>query len=562
MRHNLIAGVLIFLISTVFTIRVITFASTFGAIEHDSGWLLGVAKNLSMRGIYASYTNLVDQDGIGVFPSIHGRESAQDTDGYIYFPELISVGPGYIIPQAVFLKFFGYGYWQYRIFPLLSFFFLLLIVLAISYYISGITSVVLVSIWMYLIPQITLQFAYEAFGEHIALLYLLISFCLFCLAVSRNYSKSLSFLSGLFFSFSFLTKTIFILNGISIICVGLFEIYRTKKIKYIYIMCVFFLLGFLLPYITFETYRYVSLRNIFGIDGYNSVNNSLRWVILNNGSGLNLGALPDTQFIIQKLGILKELGIKNIFVGWILLILSIAGIHGLNGMKKNMFILLWISMMTSSVWYVLVSPTGWGRHVWYGLLIGMILSTSSITKLDSIKRRINIFLLVILFSIFCNIMSSTFKMHLNFSISQTHLDFLNDNRYLYDVQGFPSVPFFSYEDQSDIVKHFNEHIHSNDSVHYLGWFLVAELSPLVDKVFYPFSRYVNNSYGHEKNGNQYIIVGPYQKGRIKVTSDEYLIEKTQALCSDIVYENDSYLLCTIKPELTQDEIEVGLANDY
>ena len=97
-------NIYIFSTAFFFLFRVIFFASEFGAVEHDSGWYLGVARNLAQRGIYASYTNTIREEGIGAQPSIHGRFSVQDNNGYSYFPAGVTAGPGYVIPQAILLK--------------------------------------------------------------------------------------------------------------------------------------------------------------------------------------------------------------------------------------------------------------------------------------------------------------------------------------------------------------------------------------------------------------------------------------------------------------------------
>src|SRR3990170_7616752 len=91
-------------IVSLFLLRSIFFAANYGGIEHDSGWYLGVARNLAQRGIYASYTNTIIPEEQGDYPSIHGRFSVQDENGYSYFPAGVTVGPGYIIPEAILLK--------------------------------------------------------------------------------------------------------------------------------------------------------------------------------------------------------------------------------------------------------------------------------------------------------------------------------------------------------------------------------------------------------------------------------------------------------------------------
>src|SRR3990167_7690110 len=126
-----------------FLLRSVFFATHIGGVEHDSGWYLGVARNLAQRGIYASYTNTVTEAMKGTYPSIHGRVSVQDDNGFVYFPAGVTVGPGYIIPEALILKLFGYGWWQFRAWPLLAFMGLLILTFLIIWQVGGLLALIL-----------------------------------------------------------------------------------------------------------------------------------------------------------------------------------------------------------------------------------------------------------------------------------------------------------------------------------------------------------------------------------------------------------------------------------
>ncbi len=60
---QILAAVL--LITGLLVARIILFVGNYAGIEHDSGWQLGLAKNLAHRGIYASYVNTIGEEGVG-----------------------------------------------------------------------------------------------------------------------------------------------------------------------------------------------------------------------------------------------------------------------------------------------------------------------------------------------------------------------------------------------------------------------------------------------------------------------------------------------------------------
>ena len=88
-RKNLRIKIYFLVTVGLFLFRVVWFAANFGSIEHDSGWFLGVAKNLANRGIYASYINTVEVEGAGVYPSLRRGLSIQDEKGFSCFGPLI-----------------------------------------------------------------------------------------------------------------------------------------------------------------------------------------------------------------------------------------------------------------------------------------------------------------------------------------------------------------------------------------------------------------------------------------------------------------------------------------
>jgi hypothetical protein len=122
-------------------------------------------------------------------------------------------------------------------------------------------------------------------------------------------------------------------------------------------------------------------------------------------------------------------------------------------------------------------------------------------------------------------------------------------RQLRGLDGFPSNPFLSLNDQLQVVDFFTKNIHSKDRIFYLQGYLNAEISPLVDKVFYSLNRYLADGETNPQGGNSYLIIGPYQQGIWGNQPESYLQNVKTVFCQTVVFQNPSYLLCTLKPNL-------------
>lgn len=296
------ALIIISLLSGLFLLRICLFVNTYGGVEHDSGWYLGVAKNVAERGIYASFTNTIGEDKVGANPTIHGRFGVQDADGYMYFPAGVTVGPGYVFPEALILKIFGNGWWQYRAWPLLAFTFLLFISFYIVKRIGGYVALIIFAVWLWVIPQYYIGYSFEAFSESIAMMFFLLGGWILFRPVSQ--SKKYYFLAGLLFACSYLTKNLFLLPISSL---GIFVLYdlvknRNQIRKALFKWIVLFF-GIILPIILFQVYQYISLMIMFGRPGVDAVKEDYRLHFLLNGSGIENFTNLDLEFIRKKINI-------------------------------------------------------------------------------------------------------------------------------------------------------------------------------------------------------------------------------------------------------------------
>jgi hypothetical protein len=462
----------------------------------------------------------------------------------------VTAGPGYVVPQAVFLKIFGNGFWQYRLWPLVSFAGMLTLLFYLTYFLGGLASLLILQIWTWVVPQLYVTFAFEGFGEHIAFLYLLLSFYLIWKASTTAKKNFLMFASGIFFSLSILTKYLGLLTGGAFVAAGAYDLYRSRKaIRKVIIRWGFFLLGVFLPVGLFELYRYLSLTSRFGISGWNAINKDISLHFKINGSGTDFKKI-DWAFVSKKIILWSKTGISLHIAPWILLLASPFIYLRKHSRKLRLLFILFLSALAPLlIWYLLLSPTGWVRHVWTGLVMGMVIVSVVASEIAAVKKGLRKVLLIILIIFLGSTIIQSEGYETKFFLDQATIDSWRARRYEGGIQGLPHVDTFSLSDQKKLINYFEENISKEDKVYYLGWFLVAEASPLVDKVFYTVDRYLTLGQINPEGGGSYLILGPYQKGKLSIIGDTYHDRKVAQLCESVAFENPSYTLCTLKTGL-------------
>lgn len=503
-------------------------------VEHDSGWYLGVARNVAERGIYASYTNTVAaSDKLGSFPSIFGRFSAQDKNGFVYFPAGVTVGPGYVFPEAFFLKLFGVGWVQYRLWPFIAFCLLIPLLFFIVYEVGSVPGLLFFQLWIWLYPQIFVNQSFEAFSEHIALLFLLLGYVLLQRAVSHKKKLIFYILAGLSLGVSFQTKGLYLIGIVVPVLWTLYFAVKTKQLKYFFI----FSISLLLPTILFELYRFIALTSLFGLVGYWQNNIDIKRTMQSGGSGVNiLKSGVNLRFVYDKLVVWKHIGVSPFTFVWPLIFASPFF------KKKNSFLFwnIFFSTLIFFTWFSLFSSTGWFRHIFPGVLMGMILISISFNGILTSVVKTKKWRIILLFCLFlAQILSAPFLNRLSipyFEFSKARIISLFQSPSPNSLGGPVSHAIFSKKDQDEVVSAIKSHINNRKRFCFEQPLFVAELPPLVDVVFFPIQRC--------KDGD-ILVVGPYQKGiySLKNTNLPY-IEKN--ICKKTIFSNNSYTLCLIK----------------
>lgn len=523
--------------SLLFIARLFLYISTQDVgIEHDSGWYLGMARNVAERGIYASYVNTVaDSDMEGSFPSIHGRFSAQDKYGFVYFPAGVTVGPTYILPESLFLKLFGYGWVQYRLWPFMAFCLLVPLLFYVSLQIGTLFGLIFFQAWLWFYPQILLNQSYEALSEHIALLFLLLGFIFLQKTIASPKRVWNLILSGLFLGLSIQTKNVYALGVVFSVFIVVYLIKKVWKQEGIKngLLFLFFLL---LPTILFELYRFIILFSQFGFMGYWQNNIDIKRTWESGGSGtIILRTGINLRFVYNKLSVWKHIGVDPFAFVWPLILIPPL-------LRKKNSLLFWnvfFSTLFFFSWFGLLSSTGWFRHIFPAVLMGMILISSSLEEIFSFvikTRKLATSLLFILF--LSHVLISMFSNSLSipqFVISKNRIIRLFQSPYPNKMQGPLSHPHFSKKKQDEVSSFIKNKIPSSKRICFYEWALVAELPVLTDRVFFPYPRC---------GKGDILIIGPYQKG-IYALKNSNLPYINKHLCAKTIFKNDMYSLCSL-----------------
>lgn len=528
MKKNILY-IFILISSLFFVSRFVVFVATQDVgIEHDSGWYLSVVRNVAQKGIYASSINTIStSEKRGDHPSIHNRFSVQDEAGYSYFPAGVTVGPGFILPEALIVKLFGAGWVQYRVWPFICFFFLIALLLHVAYSLGGIVGLIFFQIWLWFYPQVWINQSFEAFSEQIALLYLL---CGLILIAQKKSSLWLTVCGGLLIGLSVQTKNIFFLPTPFIVI--LFFIIK-KNVR----LTLLLLLGIATPTILFESYRFFYLVSHFGMSSYTAINNDIRLTLKSGGSGLLIFSRKEPLlFILNKIAVWRHVG-----VSFLLMIIPFIFLKKTYKSLPPLFLYLCASCVSVFGWYVVLSQTGWFRHAFPAVIIGMMIVPSLYFRVIeyNFKKKTTPLVVVLLGTFFALLLSFVSNPLARSSYFLTR-ELFHSNRSVpvNMLQGPFFVPIFSRADQDSVSTFISRSVPEEKRLCYEGWFLVAELPVIMNRIIFPLPRCASGDL---------LVVGPYQRGVYSLVGESaYSVSMVKSKCNKTVYKNDSYLLCTIK----------------
>ncbi|MBT3983483.1 MAG: hypothetical protein HOE90_19160 [Bacteriovoracaceae bacterium] len=535
-------------------IRAVLFANDHGAVEHDSGWYIGTAWNLANNYKYASLISTSYKPGVGASRSIHTRPIVQDKEGHNYFSAGVTVGPGYIIPQAILFFIFGDGPWVNRAWPLMGYLLLVFFSLATVYYLGNWLSLLAFFLFLYSTPRFSIQFAFEAFSEHIAVLFGLLAFIVFHINTfqnKRDYQKKWVYLvSGMLVSMSYLTKMLGLFIVPAFLTPFFMQMYQSDNKKETLKLWFIWGFGILIPIIAYEAYRFLILTIKFGFSAWQASNEEIKSVLNSGGSGVSNLKNMSLEIFVGRWKVWKYAGIYESSAFGILFILCLIGIIYFSKKKDRLINYHFITMgLPLVIWFCSLSKTGWFRHIWIGAWFVVMTLAIGWGYLSERQREFSLKLWV--FTIFTQgiyfsyvIFSTNPYFDMKYRLGASVVENWNNTR---GYAGLPSVTLFDQKEQNEYVDWIVKNVKPEDTLFFDGWMLVAEIPPLIKRTTHCFSKY--KEMRPTMKGKSYLMFGPYQlKSPIRIKDDKYVNTIKEAVCSKTVFKNPSYHLCEVDPE--------------
>lgn len=556
-----------FVIALILTIyqlsRVIAFINVYGGLEHDSGWFLGVSRSLAEQGTYTSMVStLNDPAAIGGI-DIDQKFNLQAPDGRIWFFTGNGTGPASIVPNALILKIFGTGFWTLRAGPLIFYTLFLVITAYALFQTAGLGAVVLFHIYLFCYPRLSIFLSYEAEGEVAAMVYLVLAYLLFALALSRQKRRlSFFFVAGLVAGLAFNTKLLALLSvsGI-VIWAGWLWVSRQNQIKIRELMGLG--LGMILPQTVWEIIHLVILVRLTNFELYlHHTQQRLRFV-LDDGSGIGLQVHSGAEFGWRKFFMLEEVAhpeqwvTQLVFAGLVLGgVFLIWRWQGAAPYKQNLVAPIWLGWLVNTIWFVSLAKTGWPRHFWFGLILAtMLLCIIPISLIQSwpeeanpVERKIRRGGTTLIGMLFLLLIGWGFSIQPHvwgFFLPAEIVPYWLEKRFDYiDMSALPWI-LVPRADQNAVVDYINR-MPSEANVYYptaeFGH-KAAEIPTLTGRINYPIKR---RAYPGVKPHPADILLIPPSILSIwryaPVTRQELLGMVLQA-CPQPVLQNDNYIIC-------------------
>lgn len=540
-------------------IRLIAFVNVYGGLENDGGWFLGVARSLAEKGIYTTMVSTLPDPNVKAGPDINQEFfQLQDEDGRIFFFVEGTVGPTRIIPDAIIIKLFGSGFWQFRTASLL--FYLLFLILASGLLLStgGLLAVLLFHAYLFFYPHLSVFLGYEALGEVPVITCVLFSFALYARATTSSTNRTCwFFLSGLIAGLAIMSKLISLLSltGLGFLWLILYLQQKTTlKEGLITVAGVVFLpLAWVLT-------QLITIIRLFGLDTYVQ-HAQQRLNFFSEGSGI-IGehTTETTHFFWHKFFLISEISHPNPVLSSITLIVVAIGGPFLmwhfrrNQLRQNLAILLWGGWLGHTLWFIIRAENGWVRRYWVALILAILLLSLLWSVLLHQARmrptRLNLSLVVVM----------TFLIGVSF-YSQLHTAtfFMSDSLIEYWYQKHLAaartrLPWIIVPrtDQEAAVTALQQ-LPDSARIFYLENYKSAEMAALSGRIFYPIQRRQLMPPAED----DVVLVGPsvisrWRKPAQAPTSQvkqqafiDEILKRVKRDCPHLIFENSNYIICAL-----------------
>ncbi len=554
---QLIAIVLLLTLTIFQLVRVIVFVNIYGGLEHDGGWFLGVSRSLAERGTYTTMVSTLVDPAIPAGINVDHKFDIQDDDGRIWFFTGNGIGPAIIVVDALFLKLFGVGFWQLHLGPLFFFTAYLLLAGVILLLIRGLSLLLLFNLYLFLYPQLSIFLGYEAMGEVPSMAYILLTYLLFAYTVQQAYNSPnnlpstkqphliLFFLSGLVAGLAINAKLIALLSlgGIGVIWLKLVWQRRVNLKQSLALV-----LGTLTVPALWELTQLVVIMRLTNFEIYRRHLQERIRFIADDGSGFGVQDHNGLEFLWDKALIFSEISHPQEFFSLLTLLLVAVGglvliwLYQRNQVRQNWVLLLWVGWLGNTIWFIGLAKTGWVRHAWFGLILGvMVLSVIFGEAVYRVSKRpdwrnIVATLLVV------GILLPGFVAQRPAATVFISDDLVEMWRQKQLAAKYTKVPWIiTPRPEQQRVLDFLQQLPAEGRVFYPANHKAAEIAVQTGKIFYPIER---RELMPPAEGDVILVgatlISPWKDPGIRHS----LIERAKVECPNFLYQSDSFIICT------------------
>ncbi len=538
-------------------VRLIVFIDTYGGFEHDSGWMLGISRSLVESGSYTTMVSTMANLKPGGGLNVYNKYRVQNEAGQIYFfPE--SIGPSSVIPNAIIIKLFGAGFWQYRAGPLLFFIILILLASYLLYRADGLLPILITHLFLFFYPRLIIFLGYEALGEMPALAYMLLAIALYLKGVEAETKRAYWFgASGLAASLALTSKLIALLPLVGLGVLWLVLYFKKKTtIKDLIALTA----GGLFFLVLWNLYQLIVLTRLFGFDVYAQHTQQRFDVFLTNGSGIAEQAVWSIELFLYKLLLVSAVSHPNQIISFITLVtIAVSGPFLIwqfrqSRFSQNLVIFLWSGWLVHTAWFVIASENAWIRHYWFALILAVLLLSllwsNLLQKLKAPSTWPYRLAAVILTCLICLNFYNQYQAATLF-VSDTLVEKWYQQHLATNHSRIPAslVPRQAQQDAVDFIATLPTSSH----IFYPERHKSAEMGVLTGRILYPIQRRLLMP----PNKGDVVLIGPSlfspwrkptEAAITQTDRDEFVqgvMEQILRECPNIIFENDYYIICSV-----------------
>ena len=542
------------------TLRLITFANIHGGLEHDSGWFLGIARSLAETGAYTTLVSTMQDPSVRAGYDVKNEFfQIQDEQGKVVFMVGATVGPAQIVPDAIVIKLFGNGFWQFRAASLLYYALFLTLASWLLYSLGGMAAALLFQAYIFFYPHLSIFLGYESLAEVPVVLYVLLAYTLFAKAtVAEHHPGRWFFLSGATAALALLSKAIALMSLTSLGILWL-ALYVRKKIT---IKDGLITAGGALAVLSvWEVVRFVGITRGYGLDIFwQQVNGRIEFFRLGTQAS-GQGSQPGSDFFWYKVFLASEISHPGAMLSALtLLIVFVAGPfliwHFRRAQKfQNLVILLWGGWLVHTIWFVAAAESGWVRRYWAALILAVILLSLLWGVLLHRAREKSVWLNWTLFAALTLVISLNFYSQRQ-AVTLFISDALVEKWYQQHLAAqrtrvpWSLVPRQEQQAMADFIAALPE----STRLFYPENHKSAEVATLTGRILYPIQRRPLMPPAL----NDVVVIGPSlispwtklnERPMTQAERDGLVngvIERIKNECPNIIFENSYYILCALE----------------